>query len=164
MQYDQYKTPMENIGLQDSLLSRFDLLFIVLDQMDPEQDREISDHVLRMHRYRNPNEQDGDGELLITAASLLRSPVLPWWVVTSWWQLFGFSIPGCFEDCFWWLLEVTPEAKSLFSLTLLSPAMPLGSAVEILATEDPDFVQEEEQELQVYEKHDDLLHGPNRRK
>lgn len=56
---------MENIGLQDSLLSRFDLLFIVLDQMDPEQDREISDHVLRMHRYRNPNEQDGDGELLV---------------------------------------------------------------------------------------------------
>ncbi|XP_027594132.1 DNA replication licensing factor MCM3 [Pipra filicauda] len=101
--YDQYKTPMENIGLQDSLLSRFDLLFIVLDQMDPEQDREISDHVLRMHRYRNPNEQDGD-------------------------------------------------------------AMPLGSAVEILATDDPDFTQEEEQELQVYEKHDDLLHGPNRRK
>lgn len=53
---------MENIGLQDSLLSRFDLLFIMLDQMDPEQDREISDHVLRMHRYRAPGEQDGDGE------------------------------------------------------------------------------------------------------
>lgn len=60
-QYDQYKTPMENIGLQDSLLSRFDLLFIVLDQMDPEQDREISDHVLRMHRYRDPREQEGAG-------------------------------------------------------------------------------------------------------
>lgn len=61
-QYDQYKTPMENIGLQDSLLSRFDLLFIMLDQMDPEQDREISDHVLRMHRYRGVGEQDGDGK------------------------------------------------------------------------------------------------------
>lgn len=60
-QYDQYKTPMENIGLQDSLLSRFDLLFIMLDQMDPEQDREVSDHVLRMHRYRDPREQDGAG-------------------------------------------------------------------------------------------------------
>jgi DNA replication licensing factor MCM3 len=34
-QYDQYKTPMENIGLQDSLLSRFDLLFIVLDKASP---------------------------------------------------------------------------------------------------------------------------------
>lgn len=54
---------MENIGLQDSLLSRFDLLFIVLDQMDPEQDREISDHVLRMHRYRDPREQEGAGTM-----------------------------------------------------------------------------------------------------
>ncbi len=61
-QYDQYKTPMENIGLQDSLLSRFDLLFIVLDQMDPDSDREISEHVLRMHRYRAPGEQEGAGE------------------------------------------------------------------------------------------------------
>lgn len=58
--YDQYKTPMENIGLQDSLLSRFDLLFIVLDKMDPEHDRMVSDHVLRMHQYRAPGEQDGE--------------------------------------------------------------------------------------------------------
>ncbi|XP_043917639.1 DNA replication licensing factor MCM3 [Protopterus annectens] len=101
--YDQYKTPMENIGLQDSLLSRFDLLFIMLDQMDPEQDREISEHVLRMHRYRAAGEQDGD-------------------------------------------------------------ALPLGSAVEILATDDPNITQEEEQEMQVYEKHDSLLHGAKRRK
>ena len=58
--YDQYKTPMENIGLQDSLLSRFDLLFVMLDTVDPEQDQIISDHVVRMHRYRNPTEQDGE--------------------------------------------------------------------------------------------------------
>ncbi|XP_008558333.1 DNA replication licensing factor Mcm3 [Microplitis demolitor] len=58
--YDQYKTPMENIGLQDSLLSRFDLLFVILDIVDSEQDNIISDHVVRMHRYRNPNEQDGE--------------------------------------------------------------------------------------------------------
>lgn len=51
-QYDQYKTPMENIGLQDSLLSRFDLLFVMLDLVDGENDRIISDHVVRMHRYR----------------------------------------------------------------------------------------------------------------
>lgn len=50
--YDQYKTPMENIGLQDSLLSRFDCLFIMLDTADYESDRKISDHVVRMHRYR----------------------------------------------------------------------------------------------------------------
>uniref|UniRef100_A0A4W6CDM3 DNA replication licensing factor MCM3 n=1 Tax=Lates calcarifer TaxID=8187 RepID=A0A4W6CDM3_LATCA len=101
--YDQYKTPMENIGLQDSLLSRFDLLFIVLDQMDPEQDREISDHVLRMHRYRDPREQEG-------------------------------------------------------------AAMALGGSVDVLATEDPDAIAEEHEELQIYEKHNNLLHGSKRKK
>ncbi|GAB0092435.1 DNA helicase [Sergentomyia squamirostris] len=58
--YDQYKTPMENIGLQDSLLSRFDLLFVMLDVIDTDIDQMISDHVVRMHRYRKPGEQDGE--------------------------------------------------------------------------------------------------------
>uniref|UniRef100_A0A3Q4HH87 DNA replication licensing factor MCM3 n=1 Tax=Neolamprologus brichardi TaxID=32507 RepID=A0A3Q4HH87_NEOBR len=101
--YDQYKTPMDNIGLQDSLLSRFDLLFIVLDQMDPEQDREISDHVLRMHRYRDPREQEG-------------------------------------------------------------AAMALGGTVDVLATDDPDAAVEEHEELQIYEKHNNLLHGSKRKR
>lgn len=51
---------MENIGLQDSLLSRFDLLFVMLDLIDSDQDHIISDHVVRMHRYRSPMEQDGE--------------------------------------------------------------------------------------------------------
>ena len=50
---------MENIGLQDSLLSRFDLLFVLLDTVDVETDKKISDHVVRIHRYRSPNEVDG---------------------------------------------------------------------------------------------------------
>ncbi|XP_045797627.1 DNA replication licensing factor MCM3 homolog 3-like, partial [Trifolium pratense] len=53
LQYDRSLTPTKNIGLPDSLLSRFDLLFIVLDQMDPDIDRQISEHVLRMHRFRS---------------------------------------------------------------------------------------------------------------
>ncbi|KAG6552874.1 hypothetical protein Mapa_005529 [Marchantia paleacea] len=57
--YDRSLTPTKNIGLPDSLLSRFDLLFIVLDQMDPDIDRQISEHVLRMHRYRPPGEDGG---------------------------------------------------------------------------------------------------------
>lgn len=58
--YDPFKTPMENIAMQDSLLSRFDLIFVILDTIETENDRTIADHVIRMHRYRAPNEQDGD--------------------------------------------------------------------------------------------------------
>ena len=31
--YNLYKNPMENIGMQDSLLSRFDLIFVLLDEV-----------------------------------------------------------------------------------------------------------------------------------
>merc|ERR1712142_1052824 len=58
--YDQYKTPMENIAMPDSLLSRFDLLFVILDTSEPELDREIADRVIRNHRYRDPSQQDGE--------------------------------------------------------------------------------------------------------
>ncbi|PON50787.1 DNA replication licensing factor Mcm [Trema orientale] len=54
--YDRSLTPTKNIGLPDSLLSRFDLLFIVLDQMDADIDRHISEHVLRMHRFRSATD------------------------------------------------------------------------------------------------------------
>ena len=58
-QYDRTRRIQENIGLPDSLLSRFDLLFVVLDQMDPETDRKIANHVIRGHRYRSDNGQAG---------------------------------------------------------------------------------------------------------
>lgn len=53
-QYDKSRRPQDNIGLPDSLLSRFDLLFIVLDQMDPYVDRTLSEHVIKCHSYRRP--------------------------------------------------------------------------------------------------------------
>jgi DNA replication licensing factor MCM3 len=52
-QYDRKRRIQENIGLPDSLLSRFDLLFVVLDQLDPEADRRIAAHVIRGHMYHS---------------------------------------------------------------------------------------------------------------
>jgi DNA replication licensing factor MCM3 len=47
--YDRNMTPMANIGMPDSLLSRFDLLFTILDKKDKESDTRIANHVLTMH-------------------------------------------------------------------------------------------------------------------
>lgn len=58
-QYRETASPQENIRLPDSLLSRFDLLFIVLDTSSPEHDRRISNHVLRMHRYQPAGVAEG---------------------------------------------------------------------------------------------------------
>lgn len=40
-----------NIGFPDSLLSRFDLCFIVLDEKDSEMDRKISERVINNHMF-----------------------------------------------------------------------------------------------------------------
>ncbi|KAK4553775.1 MCM DNA helicase complex subunit [Recurvomyces mirabilis] len=58
-QYDIHKDPHRNIALPDSLLSRFDLLFIVTDDIEDVRDRQVSEHVLRMHRYRQPGTEEG---------------------------------------------------------------------------------------------------------
>ncbi|RDW79656.1 putative DNA replication licensing factor MCM3 [Coleophoma cylindrospora] len=58
-QYDTHKDPHKNIALPDSLLSRFDLLFIVTDDIEDTRDRQVSEHVLRMHRYRDQNSEEG---------------------------------------------------------------------------------------------------------
>eukprot|EP00871_Galdieria_phlegrea_P005445 jgi/Galph1/5901/GphlegSOOS_G4599.1 len=64
--YNKHKKPQDNIALPDSLLSRFDLLFIVLDNISAQQDREKADHVLRMHQIQSKghvlNENEADDQ------------------------------------------------------------------------------------------------------
>ncbi|KAG2495127.1 hypothetical protein HYH03_006737 [Edaphochlamys debaryana] len=61
--YDRHISVTRNVNLPDSLLSRFDMLFVVLDSMNDERDRQVALHVLRQHQYRPPGD-DGRGASL----------------------------------------------------------------------------------------------------
>ncbi len=45
--YDRYKTPTQNIRLPPSLLSRFDLIFIVIDKPNPADDAQMAEFILK---------------------------------------------------------------------------------------------------------------------
>ncbi|KAK4621576.1 DNA replication licensing factor mcm5 [Fulvia fulva] len=47
--YDDLKTPGENIDFQTTILSRFDLIFIVRDDHDRNRDETIAKHVMGIH-------------------------------------------------------------------------------------------------------------------
>eukprot|EP00741_Cyanophora_paradoxa_P021452 tig00021352_g20709.t1 len=57
--YSKERSLPANIAMPDSLISRFDLVFIVLDEIKAEHDTLVADHVLRMHRYRPHNLEPG---------------------------------------------------------------------------------------------------------
>ena len=48
--YDDLRTVQENIDLQPTLLSRFDLIFIVRDEKHSRQDMLIAHHICAIHR------------------------------------------------------------------------------------------------------------------
>ena len=45
--YDRYKTPTQNINLPPSLLSRFDLIFVVVDKPNPADDAQMAEFILK---------------------------------------------------------------------------------------------------------------------
>ncbi|KAJ3121152.1 minichromosome maintenance protein 5 [Nowakowskiella sp. JEL0407] len=47
--YDDMKSATENIDFQSTILSRFDLIFIVKDEHNEERDRSIARHVVNVH-------------------------------------------------------------------------------------------------------------------
>ncbi|KAH8120608.1 MCM-domain-containing protein [Phellopilus nigrolimitatus] len=57
--YDEGRSPGENIDFQTTILSRFDMIFIVKDEHNELRDRTIAKHVMNIHMNR-PNELTGE--------------------------------------------------------------------------------------------------------
>jgi replicative DNA helicase Mcm len=53
--YNVFKTIFENLAtLPATLLSRFDLIFLMLDKPEPERDKKLAEHILNLHRGAVP--------------------------------------------------------------------------------------------------------------
>ena len=50
--YNSRRTPAENINLPAALLSRFDLMFVLLDRADFALDNALAEHVAYVHQHR----------------------------------------------------------------------------------------------------------------
>ncbi len=48
--FDRYKSVAEQIDLPSSILSRFDLIFLVEDKPDADKDRKLASHMLNIHQ------------------------------------------------------------------------------------------------------------------
>ena len=54
--YEAHRNVSENINLPVTILSRFDLIFIIKDQPEPDYDSRMSEHILALHRSRTSLE------------------------------------------------------------------------------------------------------------
>ena len=65
--YNPKRSPSENINLPAALLSRFDLLFLILDKPDYERDLALASHVTYVHMHgKQPNSEHLTSEPLST--------------------------------------------------------------------------------------------------
>ena len=63
--YEPHRTVAENISLPVTILSRFDLIFVLRDVPDREADAKMSEHILEIHRRgESPVEAQIDAELM----------------------------------------------------------------------------------------------------
>ncbi|EJD55384.1 ATP dependent DNA helicase [Auricularia subglabra TFB-10046 SS5] len=61
--YDDGKSAGENIDFQTTILSRFDMIFIVKDEHNEQRDRTIAKHVMNIHMNRANETQEVVGEI-----------------------------------------------------------------------------------------------------
>eukprot|EP01025_Chloroclados_australasicus_P034441 TRINITY_DN3518_c0_g1_i4.p1 TRINITY_DN3518_c0_g1~~TRINITY_DN3518_c0_g1_i4.p1 ORF type:complete len:799 (+),score=88.53 TRINITY_DN3518_c0_g1_i4:182-2398(+) len=62
--YDVNRSPEDNIAMPAALLSRFDLLWLILDKPSKDKDSELAQHVLTVHKTGKPPERVDENDPL----------------------------------------------------------------------------------------------------
>ncbi|KAI8915900.1 DNA replication licensing factor MCM8 [Gorgonomyces haynaldii] len=61
--YNKQKTVSENLRMSGALLSRFDLVFILLDKADQTMDKFLSNHIMKIHQKHHSSRQLEEDEI-----------------------------------------------------------------------------------------------------
>ena len=79
-QWNQKKTIVENVHLPHTLLSRFDLIFLLLDPQNDTYDRRLARHMISLY-FKSPEDEDADQ--LVSSIPFLTNfqPLFDLWVI-----------------------------------------------------------------------------------
>ncbi|MFC3477644.1 LAGLIDADG family homing endonuclease [Halobacterium litoreum] len=130
--FDQYEPIGEQIDLEPALISRFDLIFTVTDEPDPEEDAQLAQHILQTNyagelntqneRLANANHgEDEIAEQTEDVAPAIEAPLLRKYI--------AYARRNCFPT-------MTPEAKQAiedFYVDLRSKGQGEDSAIPVTA-------------------------------
>ncbi len=50
------KSIRDNLKIKNTILSRFDLIFLMLDKPDPLRDQKLSEHIMKLHNQRKSSK------------------------------------------------------------------------------------------------------------
>lgn len=61
--YNKGKSFKENTKISNAILSRFDLIFLLVDKPDPDRDRKLAEHIMKIHSKNRKRRPAGEKEL-----------------------------------------------------------------------------------------------------
>lgn len=59
--YNRAKSFKDNTKISNAILSRFDLIFLLVDKPDPERDRKLAEHIMKIHNNKRKRRVEEDG-------------------------------------------------------------------------------------------------------
>jgi len=74
--YNRSRSILDNIRISNAILSRFDLVFLMLDDPDLDRDKMLSEHVMRQHAKGNKKRRFGETQSVFPGSSFIEESIL----------------------------------------------------------------------------------------
>jgi len=126
--YNKNKTPEENIDLPAALLSRFDMVFVLIDKADQDNDIALARHITHVHQKSTHPELDftpysADFMRAFIAKARTYEPVVPKHLTEFIVGAYVSMRQECLVDGIYDSRKIVPTPRTLLSILRLSQAL-----------------------------------------